>query len=196
MNKNILWLLLLSLTSGLYATEESGVYIRGGFDIVSGSSKVRRDDNGTKSLFTSALVGNAVDLTLGYERPAHRVRFFMNSKISYDNVGTYEIKSTRYAGGIEGYTPLESINLNYGAMMGGGKAIFSNSKTGLSASEPTGFLGAELYAGADGKLKGGFGYWLKFGFDAKGYDPVVNELLSDNLVIYALNLGFGLSYKF
>ncbi len=184
----------------------NGIFIRTGVGFSIGASKVRREEtiiateDVTKKLLTPSVIGNAVDLTLGYENYDRKVRFFFNIKLPYENIDEYELKSTRSMGGIEGFSDLGAVNVNYGLMIGGGKAIFTNKIDSSPSSELVGFLAAEPYIGVDGALKGGFGYYFKLGYEVKGFDTAMtdNETTTtrDDIVIYAINFGAGLSYKF
>lgn len=214
MRKSIFIIMLLSSfleaadTAESNSNSKNGLFIRGGVGLTSGSSKIRREETDiatdvvTKTLYTTAVIGNAVDLSIGYENYDRKVRFYFNTKVPYDNIDSYETKSTRNTGGIEGFSGVGSINVNYGVMLGGGKTTFKKVGDDSPVSEMVGFLVAEPYVGIDGLLKGGFGYYLKLGYEIKGYDSLIldntitNTSTRDDLVVYTVNVGVGLAYKF
>lgn len=215
--KKIVILLLFSL-SLLHAEEpldlnttemdQNGFFVRGGFGFSNGTAKIRQTENDNANsivtLSTEAMVANSLEFVLGYEKYDQGVRFCFNAKLSYENVGVYEIKSTRYMGGLEGFRPLSAMNLNYGVMIGGGKAEFSTADNRVNPNDLTSFLGLEAYVGADGKIRGNFGYFVKLGYEIKGYDGVHVEDTStlpatsyrDDFVVYNINAGAGVSYRF
>lgn len=185
-----------------HATQnKNGFFVRGGFDFSNGSVKLRQKKNSEAVVIsTQAMVANGLELVLGYEKYDQHIRFCFNSKLAYENIGLYEIKSTRYMAGIEGFSDIEVMNLNYGIMFGGGKATFSIADNTLTESDLTSFLGLEAYVGADGEIQGDFGYFVKLAYEVKGYDSVYSKLSTDDFrddfVVYNINVGVGLSYKF
>jgi len=205
-------MLLLFSLSWLHAEEaldlnsteidQNGFFVRGGFGFSNGTSKIRETENDIVTLSTEAMVANSLEFVFGYEKYDQRVRFCFNAKLSYENIGAYEIKSTRYMGGLEGFRPLNGMNLNYGVMIGGGKAAFTAADNSVNPNDLTSFLGMEAYVGADGEIRGDFGYFVKLGYEIKGYDGVQVEDVSaaityrDDLVVYNINAGVGVSYKF
>lgn len=210
--KKILILLLFTTTllqaevtteTNTTSSDQNGFFIRGGFGFANGTAKIRKKDDTSPqvNLSTEAMVGSAVEFVLGYEKFNHKVRFCFNTKIAYENIDFYEIKSTRYMGGIEGFHDIENINLNYGVMIGGGKATFTTAKEDrVITNDLVSFLGLEAYVGADGSIIGDFGYFVKLAYEIKGYDSVNSEVstgtVRDDLVVYNMNAGVGLSYKF
>lgn len=214
--KTVIFLLSVSYFSLLLAntttteasvSEENGVYVRVGGVLSSGSAKLRQTDysGGTTQLNTQVVsaIGNAIDVTAGYEKSDFNVRFFVNVKIAYDDLGEYELKSTRTGVGIEGYSGYKSIHFNYGCSIAGGSSDFTTLKDERFA-ETVKFLGVEPYIGLDGLIVGSLGYYARIAYEIKGYDefrrtsPTLTpaEDVADAFVVHLVNLGFGVSYKF
>jgi len=175
-------------------------FIRGGVAFINGTAKIRHVQNGGAVLLrTEAMIGNALELVVGYEDNAYSIRYCINMKHSYENIDEYEVTSTRYMGGIEGFNALSGMNLNYGVLVGGGKGTFKLPDK-MVTNDLVSFLGIEAYIGADGSLQGDFGYYVKLAYDVKGYDSINStkgsESFIDDLVVYNMSVGIGLSYKF
>ncbi len=195
-----------AVSSEVTAQEKSGVYVRGGFLLSNGSS-IKRDetldtlnDTYTQSSEAVAMIGSAVDFSLGYEVYSQHVRIYGNIKIAYEDIETYELKTTQTAVGIEGFTAMKQVNLNYGCMLVGGSSVFSKVQDNVPTSEPVKFFGAEPYVGLDGLFEGNFGYYVKLGYEIRGYDSLIREEgpneVTNDFVIYNFNAGGGLLYKF
>lgn len=214
--KTIILLLTISYLSLLSAndtsseprsSEDNGIYLRVGGVLSDGSAKLRQTDYSTISPLSNTQVvgaiGNAFDFTLGYEKSNYNVRFFVNVKMAYDDIGEYELKSTRTGVGLEGYTAFKSINFNYGCSIAGGGSDFTMVKDSDFA-ETAKFLGIEPYIGLDGLIVGSLGYYARLAYEVKGYDEFrrtttiggSTEDVADAFVVHLVNLGFGFSYKF
>jgi len=188
------------------SSEENGIYIRAGGVLSDGSAKLRQTVYTTSNppQLNSRVVGaigNAIDFTLGYEKSNYNVRFFINVKVAYDDIGEYELKSTRTGVGLEGYTAFKSINLNYGCSIAGGGSDFTMIRD-PDFAESAKFLGVEPYIGLDGLIVGSLGYYARLAYEVKGYDEFRRttttpaEDVADAFVVHLVNVGFGFSYKF
>jgi len=182
------------------AQNESTFFIRGGIDFINGTAKIRhKEDTAIVLLHTAAMIGNALEFVVGYEDNEYSVRYCINMKHAYENIEQYSVTSTRYMGGIEGFNTLSGMNLNYGVLVGGGKGTFKLPENTVT-NDLVSFLGIEAYVGADGEIQDDFGYYVKVAYDVKGYDSVNStdglNSFRDDLVVYNMSVGVGLSYKF